>query len=85
MKPLLLAALGGALGSMVRYKLSGWVLHHTVDWRFPLGTFVVNVVGCLIIGVLAGLTVKDEFFSTDSPRFQHSASRRSTCCAVVSI
>lgn len=66
MKSILLVAFGGALGSVARYKLSGWVLHHTVEWRFPLGTFVVNVVGCLIIGVLAGLAVKDDFFSNES-------------------
>jgi len=66
MKSILLVAFGGALGSVARYKLSGWVLHHTVEWRFPLGTFVVNVVGCLIIGVLAGLAVKDDLFSNES-------------------
>jgi len=65
MRSLLLVALGGALGSMARFKLSGWVLHHTVDWRFPLGTFIANVAGCLIIGLLAGLAVKDDFFSAD--------------------
>lgn len=53
------------MGSVARFKLSGWVLHHTVDWRFPLGTFIANVAGCLLIGLLAGLAVKDDFFSAD--------------------
>jgi fluoride exporter len=65
MKSVLLVALGGALGSVVRFKLSGWILHQTLSWRFPLGTFIVNVVGCLVIGVLAGLAVRDDFFSAD--------------------
>jgi fluoride exporter len=62
-KEILIVALGGALGSAARYKLSGLVLHHTVDWRFPAGTFAVNVLGCLAAGVLAGLVEKQELFS----------------------
>ena len=54
MKAILLVALGGAVGSVARFKLSGWILHHTVDWRFPAGTFAVNVTGCLVAGILAG-------------------------------
>ena len=69
MHPLVIVAVGGALGSVSRYLLSGWVLHHTVDWRFPLGTFLVNVFGCLVIGVLAGLAVKDDFFSSEARLF----------------
>ena len=56
LKPILLVALGGAFGSVVRYKLSVRVLHHTADWQFSAGTFAVNVIGGLVIGVLAGLT-----------------------------
>jgi fluoride exporter len=62
MKALLLVALGGAVGSVARFKLSGVVLHQTIDWRFPAGTFVVNVAGCLIAGVLAALAEKHDFF-----------------------
>jgi fluoride exporter len=65
MKGLLLVALGGAIGSVTRFKLSGLVLHHTIDWRFPAGTFVVNVVGCLVAGVLAALAEKHDFFDAD--------------------
>ena len=56
MKQILFVGLGGFLGSIARYKLSGLVLHHTMDWRFPLGTFLVNVAGCFIIGLLTGLS-----------------------------
>jgi fluoride exporter len=65
-KALLLVALGGAVGSVARYKLSGMVLHHTVDWRFPAGTFAVNVLGCLVAGVLAGLAEKHDLISADA-------------------
>lgn len=66
MKAIALVALGGALGCVARYKLSGWVLHHTIDWRFPAGTFTVNVLGCLVAGVLAGLAEKHDLLSADA-------------------
>lgn len=66
MKAVLLVALGGAIGSVARYKLSGFVLHHTIDWRFPAGTFAVNVIGCLVAGVLAGLAEKHDLLSPDA-------------------
>jgi CrcB protein len=66
MTAILLVALGGAVGSVARYKLSGWMLHHTLDWRFPAGTFTVNVAGCLLAGVLAGLAEKHELLSADA-------------------
>lgn len=69
MKSLLLVALGGAIGSVARYQLSGLILHRTIDWRFPAGTFAVNILGCLVAGILAGLAAKYEFFSQDTRVF----------------
>ena len=66
MKGFLLVAVGGAVGSVARHLLSGWTLHHTIAWRFPLGTFLVNVIGCLAVGVLGGLVVKHDLFSADT-------------------
>ena len=63
---MLLVAAGGAIGSVARYKLSGIVLHHTPDWRFPLGTFVVNVLGCLVAGLLAALAERHHFFTPEA-------------------
>jgi fluoride exporter len=48
-----LIALGGALGSVARYALSTFVLRSTGS-LFPLGTFVVNLVGCFVFGAIAG-------------------------------
>jgi fluoride exporter len=64
-KAILLVALGGAVGSVARFKMSGWILHHTIDWRFPAGTFAVNVLGCLVAGILAGLAEKYDYFTAD--------------------
>lgn len=51
---LLLAGLGGCLGAAGRYAVGLW-LQHPADYpSFPLGTFVVNAVGCLAIGLVLG-------------------------------
>jgi len=50
---ILLIAIGGAVGSVCRYLLSSAVLR-TLGTLFPAGTFVVNVLGCLAFGAIAG-------------------------------
>ena len=65
MREVLIVAAGGALGSMGRYLLSGFILHRALSWQFPLGTFVVNVLGCAFVGVLGGLVVKHELLSPE--------------------
>ncbi len=44
-------AFGGATGSALRYAISVWLSR--ANGAFPVGTFVVNIVGSLLIGVLA--------------------------------
>lgn len=53
--------LGGGLGSLARYWLSGWVASR-VGEVFPWGTMFVNVSGCFLIGVLATVTSTDGRF-----------------------
>jgi len=65
MYQVMLVALGGAIGSAARFTLSGLVLRYSLDWRFPLPTFTVNIIGCLVIGMLAGLASKEGFISPD--------------------
>ncbi len=50
----LLVAAGGALGSVARYALDGFILRLASPY-FPSGTFVVNAIGCLVFGVIIGL------------------------------
>ena len=45
-------ALGGAAGSVLRYLLGG-AAQRTSGAAFPVGTFLVNVTGCFLIGVLS--------------------------------
>lgn len=47
-------ALGGGLGASARYGLSGW-LANRFGAGFPVGTFVVNVSGSLLIGLILTL------------------------------
>jgi CrcB protein len=51
---LLLLALGGVCGTLARYGLSGLVQQWT-GRTFPWGTTAVNVVGCLLFGVVAAM------------------------------
>lgn len=52
-KNILLVALGGAVGSVCRYLLS-WINSTSYPW----GTFAVNILGSLLIGLLVGLVSK---------------------------
>jgi CrcB protein len=55
-------ALGGALGSVSRFWLSGLVVQRLGE-AFPYGTLLVNIAGCLVIGFFAGITGLDGGFS----------------------
>jgi fluoride exporter len=66
LKQALLVGLGGFVGSIARYKLGGWVLHHTPAWTFPAATFVVNVLGCIVAGLLAGLVERRDLFTPET-------------------
>lgn len=59
----LLVALGGGLGAVARFALSGWLLPHTLQQKFPWPTFAVNVLGCLIAGTLFAFAAKHDAFS----------------------
>ena len=64
----LLVALGGALGSVARYTLGGFVHRYTPP-TFPYGTFVVNVTGCLAFGLVAGLVEERSVFGPTARTF----------------
>jgi CrcB protein len=48
-------AAGGALGSMARHGVNVLIHGRWPTMRFPLATAIVNIAGCLVIGLLAGL------------------------------
>ena len=60
MKNFLLVFLGGGVGSMLRYGLSVFTMRYWTWGSFPAGTFLVNLLGCLLIGLLMGTFSKTE-------------------------
>jgi CrcB protein len=62
MQAWLLMALAGAMGTLCRYALGRWVLNMT-GGTFPWGTFAVNAIGCLLIGVIAASIEKEALVS----------------------
>jgi CrcB protein len=50
---ILLVGLGGMVGSMLRFVTGSWFVQN-IPPTWPWGTFIVNMVGCLIIGLVLG-------------------------------
>jgi CrcB protein len=69
MQRLLLVGAGGALGSILRYLLSGYVQELTRSIGFPYGTLAVNVLGCAVIGFLTHLSEAWSLFDAESRAF----------------
>ena len=66
---LLFVGFGGFIGAALRYITSGVVSRFTTQSGFPYGTFVVNMLGCLLIGFLAGLADSRDLFSNTERAF----------------
>lgn len=60
-----LVGLGGFVGAVCRYALSGAVHRGLPETTFPVGTLVVNLLGCLLIGYLAGLADSRQLFAPE--------------------
>lgn len=69
MRNLLLVGGGGFLGSVARYYVTGWATQLSHASRFPFGTLLVNVTGCFLIGLLAGLAEHAHLMSTSTRLF----------------
>lgn len=57
MNKFLAISLGAILGANTRYWIGVW-FDQAYATRFPIGTFVINVSGCLILGFLVVLTTE---------------------------
>ena len=57
--------IGGFLGALARYGLSGLIHRLGAGSEFPYGTLVVNMLGCLLIGVFAGLMEGRQMFGPE--------------------
>jgi fluoride exporter len=61
----LLVGAGGFAGAILRYGTNVFVLRHFPASTFPWATFSVNLAGCLLIGVAAGLAESRQLASTE--------------------
>lgn len=66
MKTLLYIAIGGAIGSVFRYFFQNLLSKYQF---FPTATFVVNIIGCVLIGLFFGLFEKKLTFSAEVKYF----------------
>ncbi len=64
MKEVILVFLGGGIGSALRYLVSksftGWISN-----PFPYSTFIVNIIGCFLIGIFLTLPEKFDWFTIE--------------------
>ncbi|KAB5488318.1 fluoride efflux transporter CrcB [Flagellimonas hadalis] len=67
MKQAFLVFLGGGLGSVLRYLISKPL--NPLFQNFFLGTFLVNMIGCLLIGFVLGITAKGNLLSSNGALF----------------
>ena len=60
---------GGFIGALARYGLTGLVQRQALFASFPYGTLVVNLLGCLVIGAMAGLAESRQLFGPEFRSF----------------
>ncbi|MGM0376244.1 MAG: fluoride efflux transporter CrcB [Bacteroidota bacterium] len=63
-KALLIAGLGGFVGTVFRFLITRYI-QETYLSVFPWGTFVVNVLGSLLIGIFFGISEKGDLLSPE--------------------
>jgi CrcB protein len=83
--------IGSGLGGIIRFGLGKWIssIHST---NFPLGTFIVNILACFIVGFVIGLADSKQIISAsakmfwvvafvvDLAHFQHLVTKLSIFC-----
>lgn len=60
--------LGSGLGGLIRFGLGKWI-NSWHNSNFPFGTFVVNILACLVLGFVVGLADNRQLISTESKLF----------------
>ena len=67
MKHIILVFLGGGVGSVLRFFISKYL--NSSAGGFPFGTFLANVLGSLIIGIVLGLAIRNDTLSSNQTLF----------------
>ncbi len=63
-KTMLIVFAGSGFGGVARYAVQTWVLKMYPS-SFPLGTFIVNILGCLLIGLFYSLSEKSNMLTPE--------------------
>jgi CrcB protein len=64
MKQIAFVFIGGGFGSVLRYVIGKWL--NNSESGIPYGTFVANILGSLLIGIILGYAAKSETLSQQS-------------------
>ena len=62
MKQILYVFLGGGLGSILRFLISNYTQKLWNFNGFPTGTFLVNIIGCFLIGIFSSYFMKSDSY-----------------------
>ncbi|MFN8257425.1 MAG: fluoride efflux transporter CrcB [Bacteroidales bacterium] len=65
---ILIIGLGSFLGGILRF-LASRIIQNSVLSAFPYGTFVVNIAGCFLIGLIYGISERGNFIGTEWKMF----------------
>lgn len=69
MQSLIWVGLGGAVGAVLRFVAGGWIHRSMSGAMFPWGTFLVNLAGCLVLGLVNGLADARGVFGPEARLF----------------
>jgi len=64
LKTILYIAIGGAIGSVLRFLTTVLVSKFWSN-QFPLATFIINVLGCFLVGLFFGILAKNNLTETN--------------------
>ena len=64
LKNIFIIGLGGGIGSIARYLCQKYI-SETFPHPFPFPTFIVNIIGCLLIGIFYGLSEKGNILTPE--------------------
>jgi CrcB protein len=68
LKSFLIVGFGGFLGSIARFAIAKY-FQESLNSVFPWSTFLINILGSLVIGIVFGISEKSDLISSDMRLF----------------
>lgn len=63
-KSIIIVGLGGFIGTVARFLISRFFQENVLS-VFPWSTFIVNIIGCLLIGIIYGISEKGDVLNSE--------------------